>query len=476
MALPLPKLVYDVEPGGGLVTSMRGINALQKSNIENKYLPYNKYADALSKIAYSQTSPANALAQFMSGPAAASLSREQTQALATQMQKSLSGPNYMSMLPPPNSGTFGSGLAELAKRGVNYLQDKFMPSSDNSVLAPPTNNPSQEYGAVNQATPEYVQQVSMNGNGSSPLPPASPSKGGRFASQAGALNLPGTQGGNTPSAAAKAQEAGLNTGVTGEVAAQVAQQKAMQDIDNANANEAIDQLNLLDKVENVHKRIPFWQRGVVGGKVPAIESNRQEFDASMAQIVSSITKQQGNGNVTNEGRSLARESKFPADLNDQAFDHLIQYSKGMNERIKEKPAFNKAFADIGKTPEETRILWQYYQSMKPFYDNKKHTVNNDNLRSWDKFYSSQDKINSAFNPSAQKKIESVMGNSAGNTGKSPNNVSWPIGKDAVNEVEVEGQIPPKNTIWMVRPDGMKVPVHNENVDYAIEKYNFRKVG
>lgn len=35
MELPLPKVVYDVEPGGGIVTSMKGVNALRKSNLDN---------------------------------------------------------------------------------------------------------------------------------------------------------------------------------------------------------------------------------------------------------------------------------------------------------------------------------------------------------------------------------------------------------------------------------------------------------
>jgi len=60
MALPLPKVVYDVEPGGGVVTGMRGANALTKSALENKYDEYKaKYAPlsilskAGSEMAYS---------------------------------------------------------------------------------------------------------------------------------------------------------------------------------------------------------------------------------------------------------------------------------------------------------------------------------------------------------------------------------------------------------------------------------------
>ena len=47
--------------------------------------------------------------------------------------------------------------------------------------------------------------------------------------------------------------------------------------------------------------------------------------------------------------------------------------------------------------------------------------------------------------------------------------------DAINENEVEGQSPPQGTVWMMRPDNVKVPVHEDNVDQAISKYNYRPV-
>jgi len=402
MNIPLPKVVGDVGPGGPFVTTANALNDLRIKQSQAQYAPYNNYADALSKIAYSQTSPANALATFMSGPAAANLSREQQQALATQMQNYLQQKNMANDIPTP--GNIGSGglfgnFGGLAGAGLKLLLNKIAPGMQNAVNQTPS---STTQNALNQP-------VTSQGS-STPLPTTNPSTAGRFNAQASALNLPGTQGGNNPGAAAKAQEAALQTGVTGEASAQVEQQKNMEDQDNSAAKEATDQLNLLNTVRDVHKKIPFWQKGFVGGQAPAIESNRQEFDSKMAQVVSSIANQQGNGNVTNDGRSLARESKFPANLNDQAFDHLINYADGMQQRIQEKPAFNKAFSSIGKTPAEIKILWLYYQSMKPFYDIKNHEINHDNLKSWDQFYSSQNKIDAAFNPSAQKKIEKVMGN------------------------------------------------------------------
>src|SRR5690349_2153381 len=105
MALPLPRVVADVGPGGGIVTARQGINALERSNLENeiyraqaKYAPYNAYADAMSKIAYGQTAPANALAQILSSPAAANMSREQYQALSNLATNYLKNANVASVL------------------------------------------------------------------------------------------------------------------------------------------------------------------------------------------------------------------------------------------------------------------------------------------------------------------------------------------------------------------------------------------
>ena len=59
MALPLPRVVPDVGPGGGVVTAMRGMNALsndllerQINQIKAQYAPLTAQAEAASKLAY----------------------------------------------------------------------------------------------------------------------------------------------------------------------------------------------------------------------------------------------------------------------------------------------------------------------------------------------------------------------------------------------------------------------------------------
>lgn len=72
MPLPLPKVVADVGPGGQLVTSMRGMNALASDIMQNKilgeqakYAPLTVPAEAMSKLAYSQMMYPQFMAKLM---------------------------------------------------------------------------------------------------------------------------------------------------------------------------------------------------------------------------------------------------------------------------------------------------------------------------------------------------------------------------------------------------------------------------
>lgn len=72
MALPLPRVVADVEPGGPLVTALRGINALRGDLLQNKirdaqakFAPLSALADASSKLAYSSLTGPQFLAKIL---------------------------------------------------------------------------------------------------------------------------------------------------------------------------------------------------------------------------------------------------------------------------------------------------------------------------------------------------------------------------------------------------------------------------
>jgi hypothetical protein len=50
-----------------------------------------------------------------------------------------------------------------------------------------------------------------------------------------------------------------------------------------------------------------------------------------------------------------------------------------------------------------------------------------------------------------------------NAAKSP---SVYTGQEPVNEPQVEGQMPPADTVWMINTKGKKIPVHESQVENA----------
>jgi hypothetical protein len=75
MALPLPRVVADVGPGGPLVTSLGGINSLANdmtlrkiNEIKAKYAPLTTQAEAASKLAYANLMGPQFMAKLMANP------------------------------------------------------------------------------------------------------------------------------------------------------------------------------------------------------------------------------------------------------------------------------------------------------------------------------------------------------------------------------------------------------------------------
>ncbi len=120
MALPLPKTVSDVGPGGGLVTAMGGINSLANENIlrqinqiKKKYTPATTEADIRSKNAYAALVGLQPAGKILGNENAfAALNDEQRNAIAKLfLNKSGLGngnnnaPNALNQTPPSYSGT-----------------------------------------------------------------------------------------------------------------------------------------------------------------------------------------------------------------------------------------------------------------------------------------------------------------------------------------------------------------------------------
>jgi hypothetical protein len=163
MALPLPRVVADVEAGGPLVTSMRGMNALNQGlldtsikGVQAKYAPITTLGEAASKLAYANLMGPQFLAKLMGNPdILANMSPEQRNAAQQLIYRAGSGQ--------------GTGNALLSNPALSQLNNA--PASNESLLGKIVRNVKNAFGfnetmpavAANPfASQDYIPQQSSN--------------------------------------------------------------------------------------------------------------------------------------------------------------------------------------------------------------------------------------------------------------------------------------------------------------------------
>lgn len=177
MALPLPRIVSDVGPGGGLVTAMGGINALnndmllRKINaIKAQYAPLTAQADAASKLAYANLMGPQFLAKIMGNDSAlANMSEDQKKAALNKIYQAGSGQggvNAFNQLPQAgNGGGMFSGVGQPSTNSasgwvLNKLKEALGQTPQgvgnrNAINAPPGANSGydRDPGVINSGSP-----------------------------------------------------------------------------------------------------------------------------------------------------------------------------------------------------------------------------------------------------------------------------------------------------------------------------------
>ena len=154
MALPLPKVVADIGPGGGLVTAMGGMNSLandmilrQINAIKKQYAPITAQSEAASKLAYANLMGPQFLAKLMGNDSAlANMSEDQKRnALATLYRagsgqgtgNSLMQPQSMPMgVGQPSTNTFSGWVGNALKNAFGQTQANQNPLTQAMPTAP----------------------------------------------------------------------------------------------------------------------------------------------------------------------------------------------------------------------------------------------------------------------------------------------------------------------------------------------------
>jgi NACalpha-BTF3-like transcription factor len=151
MALPLPRVVADVGPGGSIVTSMRGQNALSQDmldtkikGIEAQYKPTTLQAEAASKLAYANLMGPQFLAKLMGhDPILANMSEDQKRNALNLLYQSGTGQgtgNALINMPghPAQGGNPYSGWLTNKLKGIfgdNSQQPSTAPQQQPNALA-----------------------------------------------------------------------------------------------------------------------------------------------------------------------------------------------------------------------------------------------------------------------------------------------------------------------------------------------------
>lgn len=169
MALPLPKVVADVGPGGGLVTAMGGMNSLandmllRKINaVKAKYAPLTAQSEAASKLAYANLMGPQFLAKLMGNEGAlGNLSEEQKKNILSKVYGAGTGQgtgaNIFSQMQQESMGPGEAMGNSLSGHFSNLLKGIFGQSNQQpNALAssmptsPQQSMPKQQMGGMNQ--------------------------------------------------------------------------------------------------------------------------------------------------------------------------------------------------------------------------------------------------------------------------------------------------------------------------------------
>lgn len=434
MALPLPKVVPDVGPGGPLVTAMRGGNALaqdllntQIKGAEAQYAPWTNYSNAASKLAYSQFVGPQSIANILSNPATRGMfTPEQYRQLANAFSQQVGNPMAaMGSMPPPSprgDGMLSRVINALTGVGSQQVQSGGMPSPGMQAMQPQQGGINAGYALDAQgrnmvASPQEVAQIASQGNnafnqptGAQPvnaLPGVSPT----YTRQSGQL-MPDTYGGASPSAITSAGEEALKAKTQAEAKAITDQWKDRQDDIRNQVTGAQEMGRQLDKMSQARGELNKYEKGPALGSLPAISNAAQDMDTAAANLVAARLRAWQSSRITNMDIGFGQLLKPGRWMQEESFNNEVNYEKGLSNRLQEYPQFAEVAQMKGLTPAQADAIWARYANEKPFYDTKNKKVLWHNVDGWED-YLDQDSIRQTFSPSYRKKMQQYKQNMAG---------------------------------------------------------------
>lgn len=409
MALPLPKVVPDTQPGGNLITAMSGMNALTQSNLENQikrvqaqYAPYTTYADAASKLAYAQFVGPQAIANILSNPASRGMfTPEQYNQLVNAFSSQVKNPGMtMANLPVPQQEV------SPFKKLLNFLtgtQPSTQTSNPFSTQQIQGNvSQQQQPNALSQSVPFQSQQIISN-----PLAGTSPTY-----ERASSQLTPGTYGAASPSAITQAGEAGLKAQTEAEAKAITDQWQKRQDDILDQASGSIEMENQLDRLSQLRGELSKAEKGFPLGYFPGISSAAQESGLVENNLIAARLKAWQSSRITNMDIGFGKGMKPGRWMNDESFQNEVNYERALAKRLQENSVFLNSAQKLGLSPSQADSIWIRYANEKPFFNPKTKQPIDENFDTWEQ-YLTPDSLKQTFSPSYRKQMNEYRNNMSG---------------------------------------------------------------
>ena len=399
--IPLPEA-----PPGGFYGGAKAANALTASNLANRikaveaeYAPFTNYANAASKMAYSQFVGPQAIANMLTNPATRGLftPTQQQQLLNAFAQQNFGGANALANLPVPKvggtggfGGGIGGGIAGLIGGLLNSLVgNKNLPTQQtNQLQTQPSQGPSETTNALTQPTPE--SNLNAPGYGT----PAS--------TQSQNLIPSGNVGAASTGAAIQRGEKAAEAAQLGQTETQ---NKLWEDaIKNAKANTqtAIDLHNALDQFhtnyQKSHIKGPGTQKfdpyGLIAGmlQIAGLDVTPEQLaKTAQTDVLTLLAPLRNTGHITDANYELfsgmkldpamtPKAEKIMKESFSTAIDRMQEYQDFLTQIRRKNPSI---------LAEEADSLWRFYNRQYPPYNKSKGKPNYQNQDKWDIFTTPQ---------------------------------------------------------------------------------------
>jgi hypothetical protein len=394
------------------------------------YTPAQTQANINAKNAYAQNYGRQMLSTILGNPlAVSSMSDDQFKNLLNQFstQGNLSG-----------NGSSYNPVGQTESKGLGGIWDNLMEKvglKNPSPMSNPSSSPSSSAGSVDmgandKASPEEVQDIANNGNSayqnqSQPnVPQGTPSNGQSLRDAYIAKNFPGSPQGIEA-------QAKIETAV-GSAKAENDLWKERVDQTGKVIDDSQKSISAIESMQNIYPKLNWAEKGFIGGHGPAISSEAQLFDKFAKTQATTNLRAMQTGHITNTDFAIGDQLQPGRWMNEQGFEDLANYNKALGYRSKQKQKFYRD-AKGRTTVEDADSIWSSFMDSHPIFDSETHKL---------------DMKNAKISPFSVS-----------------NKVSLPI-------TNTEGRMPPKDNVWMKRPDGVEVPVHRNNIGVAKNKYKY----